>query len=625
MSTKPHSVSVVLSANPTDADLRPLAEVYLDELKEKSPNTTLTIETMLTADGFRAYLIMQWQNDQNDLRRAREEAEATNKAAEAAKKAEKEAAMQIKLAADMAEAEEFLRQKLGITDEQKARMEIEMWAKRYIRGNLGATDQLRICNQAGDTFTCCLPEHINCCNKQDATTLFSAADDDMVDGGAVLGVCSKLAEVFMAMRKSGIESNRIRCTNNLSQVKAMVVGRRNFKYVYLYAEKAVEEQPKARMTELEKHLCGLPEFVSCCNKQTEVSAWSVTGNGELFGVCDKAQNAFQQVMHRHYNKDKGERTNPLLFIYTDFTKAEEAAAKVVAKTEERQQAFGRLMEYAERLAVWSLPTEEEPQLIKKDNQICCGIPQCPCGNKPVDNRGGYATFVNDGVLKGICALAGAALNTVNNVANVPHLRWAKDLSVAQKFASQDHPSGRNNNDSDHRNKAAAKARDAKEAREQAEAEKKMERERANKLFKELKATCKGKLVELVKANPDLGLDDTDIEKMSHKVAENYNGDFRTAAIKRMYSANGEPNGLRTAMVYAKVAGMTDEDLFVEVIKHRVTIEADIERARASAQQKPGYGEMRPQAPKQKQNDNNGKGKGKKGNKNQDRKNARYAQ
>lgn len=185
----------------------------------------------------------------------------------------------------------------------------------------------------------------------------------------------------------------------------------------------------------------------------------------------------------------------------------------------------------------------------------------------------------------------------------------------------------------------------KAAREQAEAEAKakqeqfeVEQEARKQKWLALLGSLKARLIEV---DPKQAEEQTPEQKtgreeiadlMANRIAKKF-GDledimemFKKAAIHRKATARGNESDMETAKWYAKAANMTDEELDLAVNEyHQKHAEEAKAKAAAVAQarQKPNYGEMRPQAPKQKQNDGK-KGKGK-NNKNQDRKNARYAQ
>lgn len=555
----------LVSSRPIDSDLRPFAEEYFKERQQKDSNTHLTVEIILTAPGLRDLLIMKWERQQETL--------ATKKAAMVAEEAAKR---DVQIKAELAEAREELRQQLDITPEQVVAMDIEKWAARYVQSNLDDTEMPRIDDQEGNSFNCCLAHLVGCCDGKTPVTLFAVADYKIVADGAVLGICAKVAEIFGKQNET-LKSKRLQCTNSLAKAKEIVNSRRQnhtiFDYVNGYADCKVNDLPLPRMNELGKHVCGLP--VNCCNKQEEAQAWAQTADGELFGVCKKALDVFRKL----WAMDK---RNRLMFTHTVFAKAEEAAAK----TKAHQQTFNRLVEYANQMAVWSLEENEYPQRIEKDGKLCCGVPGCPCGNKPVDERGGFGSFVNDGVVKGICAMAGAAFNTANNSAKVDHLKWTRDQKKAEWIMAQNWNS-RNSGNSSNRPDPS----EARKAREKKEAEDRLAREQEQQRLKELKATCKAKLLGI-----DPELDEAKVEKMASRVAIKYDGDFRTAAINKMVSANGQASDEQMAKRYARAAGMTDKELEIAINAYH-QLHADEAKANAAAvaeeHNRKGFGEENP--------------------------------
>ena len=539
----------LVSNNPTDDDLRPFAEKFYQDRLRKHSDTPLTVKIILAASGMRDLLIMQWE---------RKQALEADKAVTAAK--EEAAEQEALIKAELALAQEELRMELDVPPDQLVAMSIEKWTVRYTQNKLDAAEMPRIDDQEGNSFNCCLAYLFDCCDGKTPVSLFAVADYKIVAGGAVLGICAKVAEVF-AKQNEVLKSKRLQCTNSLAKAKEIVNSRRQnhtiFDYVNGYADYKVEDLPKARMNELGKHVCGL--FTNCCNKQEEVQAWAQTEDGELFGVCQKALNVFRKV----WNADK---RNRLMFTHTVFAKAEEA----VAKTKAHQQTFNRLVEYARQLAVWSLDFEQYPKLIEMDGTICCGVHGCPCGNKLVDDRGGFGTFVNDGVVKGICAMAGAAFNTViaseGHSDQVRHMKWARDYKTAKWIATQNQTSQSDNSSSSSNRPDPSEAR---KAREKQEAEARQAREQEQQRRKELVSALKAKLREI-----DPEMSETAAETMANRLFKKYGGltditvIFRTAAINRMVAANGQMSDEHTARLYAKAAGVTDKEFDAVIKEHR---------------------------------------------------------
>ncbi|TSC83789.1 MAG: hypothetical protein G01um101413_929 [Parcubacteria group bacterium Gr01-1014_13] len=133
----------------------------------------------------------------------------------------------------------------------------------------------------------------------------------------------------------------------------------------------------------------------------------------------------------------------------------------------------------------------------------------------------------------------------------------------------------------------------KAAREQEKAMKEAERQRFEEFVDSLK-------VRLIETNPELG--DETAKKMANRLAKKYdqtssdiNQIFATAATHRMVSAKGQEAEERTAKIYARAAGMTDEAFKIAVDalheQHAIDAQAQAERDRES---KAHHGTMKPE-------------------------------
>lgn len=180
-----------------------------------------------------------------------------------------------------------------VLEDRKQAAPIVNWVYPFAYGKVENPPVQR--KNAEGQYLCGLPENVPCCDHTQPAARYAVHD------AVIYGLCQRAMDVYsQCYIDTGI--NSVKFSNSVEKLTSIAASQAKdkplFDWVDQFATLTATEWPVGKMNEDRVYVCGVPDSAGCCD-HTQLAERFAVYDGEVYGVCKKANWAYRMAGIRH--------------------------------------------------------------------------------------------------------------------------------------------------------------------------------------------------------------------------------------------------------------------------------------------------------------------------------------